>query len=453
MKTLLFLILLIGFSATFKAQTSISPNNQKIKFTGAKFNDITNERIIFYRHSQEFYNLPDNVSLANDTKAKTTSGVTINFKTGAENIKVHFKMLEGANEYWIRTSYYIDGDSIATAKVKRDDLTNSGDSSFYVEIVPVSKSVHEIKVVLPTLSSLGFYGISLEGGNEFLEDFDLPEKPLYVAYGNSITHGRGQNTGDQTYAWILADNMSWELYNIAVGGSKTSVPMAQMISNEIPDVIDFMTILIGYNDAVSYAQDTNYYHKKLVSFIDTVRSGHPETTIFVLGQTYTLTTENGDGEPIDFNDWRKIQQFVVDSLTAAGDTLIHYINGADYTDYNDLNNPPQDAVHLSINGANNFGIALADTISKILDSHTGILNRHNLKNKLTIYPNPSSDKIIVKISKENINTVKLFDINGKILSVPVYFLTNRIVELSINELKKGTYIVYVNGIGEPFIKN
>ena len=363
-KTVFLLFITLVIINIARPQTFVNPNSDSIKFTGAMFNDVTANRVIFYRHSQNFYDLPDNVTLVNDEKAKTNTGITINFTTAADSVKVHFKMLTGKNAYWLYSSYYIDGDSAGTYKVKRDDLVSSGDSTFVLQINSPSGGYHLYRIVLSTWSTVGFYGLTLMGDTTHLEPCVPEDKPFYLAYGNSITHGRGQNLGEQTYAGVLATRMGWELYNVAVGGSRTSVPLAEMIKNEITREIDYMTILIGYNDAVSAAQDTTYYRRQLIAFIDTVRESHPETTIFVIGQTYTLTTVNSIGDPVNFDDWRRVQKFVVDSLTAAGDTLIHYINGADYTGYDDLNNPQGgDSVHLSIDGAYRFGNALANVIA------------------------------------------------------------------------------------------
>jgi lysophospholipase L1-like esterase len=446
------LIFLLSLTITCKAQTFIKPNNPAIKFTGSMFNHVTENRVIFYRHSQNFYSIPDNIAQANDVKAKTNTGITINFKTDASQVEIHFKMMEGDNSSWLYSSYYIDGDSIGIDKTKRDDVATYPDSAFSYTISSPGAGTHTYRIVLSTWSTVAFDGLTLTGNSESLEDFQLPEKPLYVAYGNSITHGRGQNIGDQTYPWLVAKNLGWELYNIAVGGSKTSVPMATMIANEMNVPIDYLSILIGYNDAIGAARDTNYYRKVLIAFVDSIRKGHPETTIFVLGQTYTIATENSNGDPVDFDDWRKVQKFVVDSLTADGDTLIHYINGADFTDYNDLKDPPTDMVHLSIAGAYRFGNKLADTIEQILSIPTSLSENKTGKNRLDIYPNPAGNKVIISYNFGKAEHVQLYDINGKKLRVSAKPLDKNSVELNISDLPAGVYIIKLGNSSSRLIK-
>jgi lysophospholipase L1-like esterase len=276
-------------------------------------------------------------------------------------------MLPGHNLWMLWFTLYVDGDSVTALTKRRDGLTSAGDSLFAFDLpVPAARGEHTYRLVLPVLSTPAFAGITLEGGRETLVKIPKQERPLYIAYGNSITHGQGQFTGDQTWPWVLAQQMGWQLCNLAVGGSKTSVPMAEMIARQIMQHVDYMTILIGFNDAVFLRLDTATYRKRLTDFIRTVRKGHPETEIFLLGQTYTEKKEDKEGEPLNFGDWRKVQCEVAEAFMAAGDRKVHYLNGALYTRHEDLKNPPRDVVHLNVRGAYHFGTALADTIRKIL---------------------------------------------------------------------------------------
>jgi lysophospholipase L1-like esterase len=331
---------------------------------------------------------------------------------------------------------------------KRDDLTSAGDSSFVFTVSSPSAGKHSYRFVLGTYNTVEFKGLTLTGNSESPGETVLPDKPVYVAYGNSITHGQGQNTGDQSYPWVLAAKMGWELFNIAVGGSKTSVPMAEMLKNEVYDTIDYMTILIGYNDAIGYAKDTSYYREKLISFIDTVRKGHPETTIFVLGQTFTIATENKNGDPVNFDDWRKVQKYIVDSLTFAGDSRIHYLNGVEFTNYSSLNNPPKDRVHLSINGAYLFGNALADTIKDLIKKPDVIFTPKTHMTTIDVYPHPTSGKITVMTNDNTSGAVEIYSLTGeKIMTFNNAFMHSCKTTLDIGKLPRGLYFLKTgNGI-------
>ena len=372
MRICLFAFLFWFASLLSSGQTFLRPDHPDIRYTGAFFSDRSDSLVVFLRHSPSFLSLPPHVSLASAAKARTTTGVTVSLRTGAEGVKAWFRMMKGQNRRMFSFTCYVDGDSTALLKQKRDLLTEEGDSLFALVLpVPGDGAVHTYRLVLPVLSTPAFAGITLTGEHASLQQLPPADKPLYLAYGNSITHGQGQFTGDQTWPWVLAGQMGWELCNLAVGGSKTSLPMARMIAREITRPVDYMTILIGFNDAVFLMIDTATYRRRLTAFIKTVRRGHPETEIFLLGQTYTEKKKDKAGNPLHFDEWRKVQREVAESFVAGGDGKIHFINGAGLTDHADLKNPPRDVVHLSVAGAARFGKSLADTIRTILDNTPG----------------------------------------------------------------------------------
>ncbi len=355
-------LLFFAVTVAVAGQTRIRPDDPAIRYGGAFFNKISDSLVIFQRHSDAFLALRTNISQVNPRNARTTSGIRISFKTDAKKADLFLRMLPGRNDFVLFFSLYVDGDSVGMLKQKREDLTSSGDSLFSLEVEAPGKGYHTYTVVLPTFANLALVRLELTGGSGKLLPLPATKKPAYIAYGNSITHGQGQHTGDQTYPWILAREMGWDLYNLAVGGSRTSVAMARMIADEIKGPVDFMTILIGFNDAVFQGIDTTTYRQRLNTFIGTVRRGHPETTLFVLGQTYTDKKTDKKGHPLNFDDWRRVQQEVVQSFVAAGDRRIHYINGAALTGHDDLFKSPKNKVHLSVEGAARFGKALAERI-------------------------------------------------------------------------------------------
>ena len=440
-KTLIFFIL-VALHVCGYAQTSVKPNNSKIKFTGSLFNRINENRVVFFRHSDTFYALSDKTAMASDSKAKTNTGVSIIFRTDATDVGVHFRMLSGANAWKIPVSYYVDGDSIASVFVKRNDLTNANDSTFTFNLNSTGGGEHTYRVVMSTFCTVGFEGLTLAGGSESLVEPEMAKKPLYVAYGNSITHGRGQELGDQTYPWILAEKMGWQLCNIAVGGSRVSVPMAEMVADEITEKIDFMTILIGYNDMVGASKDTTYYRGKLIAFIDTVRKGHPETKIFVLGQTYTEKTENGKGESLNFDNVRKVQKYIVDSLKSKGDTKIHFIKTDTWTGHDQLNNPPTDVVHLNKQGAYMVGVALADTITRILKHETAIFKHRIETTSISVYPNPAVNEFTVLSKRGELGIIEIYNIAGERVYLNKTVSKGcKSINIKIGDLPQGTYIL------------
>gem|GEM_PF-2309742 len=412
-KRLFFLFSQMWLPLFVYSQVFVSPADPAFRYGGSLFNKVSDTLAVFRRHSDAFLALPRTVSHANPNKARTTTGVTVTFRTDATGVKARFRMMPGQNRWSFSFALYVDGDSATVFKQKRDDLTNAGDSLFSFDLpVPTGGGEHTYTLVLPVLSTPAFAGLLLTGGSGALSAVPEEEKPVYVAYGNSITHGQGQFTGDQTWPWILAKEMGWKLYNLAVGGSTTSVPMAHMIAREITQPVDYLTILIGFNDAVWLEIDTATYRQRLTAFIDTVRQGHPETEIFVIGQTYTERTEDKDGNPLDFDDWRKVQHEVVEAFRAGGDGKIHYIDGSLFTDHDDLKAPPTDVVHLSVAGARHLGTALADTLTNLLES-SSVRQTRDPAGQLILFPNPTTGRITLTGFDTAIPEISLFTLTGQ----------------------------------------
>ncbi|MCB0380703.1 MAG: T9SS type A sorting domain-containing protein [Flavobacteriales bacterium] len=70
---------------------------------------------------------------------------------------------------------------------------------------------------------------------------------------------------------------------------------------------------------------------------------------------------------------------------------------------------------------------------------TNSLNENVQKNKLKIYPNPSSDKFFIELENPTPTSIRLFDINGKeIYSTTINQVTSTI---DVSSFKRGLYLV------------
>jgi len=76
-----------------------------------------------------------------------------------------------------------------------------------------------------------------------------------------------------------------------------------------------------------------------------------------------------------------------------------------------------------------------------LDASTGILD-DNFKNPFEIYPNPASEKIIIKNSHP-IHSVEISDLNGKLLFMELFHQQNT-VEINTSTLNSGVYFIRIS---------
>ena len=199
-------------------------------------------------------------------------------------------------------------------------------------------------------------GLELDNGYD-LKTIEEANKKTYVAFGDSITHGRGQNTTAETYPFILADNFGYELYNIAVGGGKTSQVFANMIRDDFKQ-IDLITILIGYSDCNGEGVDVETYNERYKNVLKTIRETHKDTKIYCITPSYT-TQQNSRISQIPMENFREAVRQVVKDRQQNRDENIYLIEGESISSIENL----KDKVHFSIEGAASF----AEELTKIIN--------------------------------------------------------------------------------------
>ncbi|TKG96970.1 hypothetical protein EYV94_00660 [Puteibacter caeruleilacunae] len=333
----------------------IPANDTMIKITGSNYTRMEGGLMIFPRHSKEVLNMPTKESKISAKRAQTTTGVKVSFLTASPKVTLKFQALEGENR-GATFGIFQNKKFVKSVSFKK---TDGPLLSFDVNSTDPDKEVlHEIS--LPNWCNVAFQGLMLDDGHT-LKKIPTGSKPVYVAYGNSITHGTGQQASYQTYPFYVANAMNWELYNLAVGGARTSVPMAQMISDDFQQ-INYMTILIGYNDYNGEGISAKEYGERLTTFIKTIRQKHHTTKLFCITPTYTRTKQSKKSDE-KITAFREAMESVVQLRETDGDDHIFLIHGENITTDADLN----DAVHLNIEGANRFGNKLVNEMKKIIN--------------------------------------------------------------------------------------
>ncbi|MDF7824057.1 sulfatase-like hydrolase/transferase [Pontiellaceae bacterium B12227] len=334
----------------------IAPNDPRIIFQGSEYITSDASGTYFQRHSDGVLALSSAESGFSAQKAKTTSGISMIFKTDSASVNMRFSHdlspdIENRNS---RFGVYEDGQFVGSYYFSK---TESNLTFTVTSATPGTPSV--FRLALPNWSKPDFRGLELDPGAT-LSAYTPPAKKKYVVIGDSISHGTGQGSTYQTYPWIASELLGTELLNLAVGGGKVSVPSAEMLS-EFPPV-DVISILIGYNDLHSAGKTAEAYAADLNAMIDAARSNQPVAQIFCISQLYTTNpTNTTTGETI-----QEFRQVVYDAVTdrqAAGDDLIYLIRGEDLTTEADLN----DVVHLSEAGAANFATNLFTAMDPIVN--------------------------------------------------------------------------------------
>ena len=335
----------------------IKPDSPGIFIHGTKYVKKVDTVLHFERFSDSLLSLEKSVLKFSPVKAKTTAGIIISFRTNSPQIKAFFRVVEGENrgsEFGIMQNGELTG-SIKFSKNKGPLLS--------FDIIPEFEGEDiTYEIVLPHWANTEFVGLEIDGNSTIDKDYIPEKKKVYVAYGNSITHGTGQSSAFETYPFLLSRNFNWELFSLAVGGAKTSQVVAEMIRDEF-DQIDYMTVLIGYNDYNGNGITAEEYKNRISNFLTTIREKHNATSVFFISPTYTTQfTSSSSGISID--EFRTKAVEVVERMQNNGDKNLHLFRGEELTSEVNL----RDVVHFNEDGAKLFADSLIKYILPIVET-------------------------------------------------------------------------------------
>ncbi|MCH2206522.1 MAG: SGNH/GDSL hydrolase family protein [Lentisphaerales bacterium] len=343
---ILFFTLVLNLSATQK----IEATDERLTITGAKYTFVKDGMVIPQRHSTEILKMSKSQLAFDPVKAQTTTGVVLKFKTNSESIKFFFKAIEGEN----RGSEYAVFEN-GTLKLEQRFPKSKPEHSF--EITRTNSDLAEIEVSLPSWSKVAFSRIEISKGASLEK---TSPKKTYAAFGDSISHGTGQGSATyKTWPFLLSRKLNSDLYNLAVGGGKVSVPAAGLLKGF--SKVDIITLLIGYNDMNSGISPTEFA-AKYKEFLTIATKAQPSATIYCISPLYTKTQKSKNkNSDHTIDEFRQAVISTVKNFQKSSQS-VKLIIGHDISSEKNLREGSTDPVHLGIPGAK----MLAEELSKII---------------------------------------------------------------------------------------
>ena len=358
LKIFTILITLFFTANTCISQKSLNLKNKNIKVLGTTYSSRSKDKLSFNRFSDKCLESPDSLRMFDINKARTTTGIRIQFKTKSNNFILEFTPEKGINR-GASFAIFRNNELLETIDFNRNESSKLMKIHFH-ENCNEKEKLYEI--VLPSLCNVSLTKF------EILDNFELISfipyhKSTYLAFGNSITHGVGQGSASYlTYPYILAKKTNMDLYNLAVGESKIS-PAISLQSKEIKQA-DLITVLLGYNDLMFNDKSVDKYISDYKKFIQTIRLYHPNAEIFCISLTYTRNTQNPRTH-IKPDDYRVALKKLVTSLRI-NDKKIYFVPGEQISNEENLRKDNlQDLVHFSTQGANQFAQELFEIINSV----------------------------------------------------------------------------------------
>ncbi|HZW71873.1 MAG TPA: SGNH/GDSL hydrolase family protein [Hanamia sp.] len=337
---------------------SIPLDNKNIHVIGAVYILRSPTKLFYKRFSEKILNMSDSVKMFNTYTAETTSGIIIEFKTNSSFTHFTFSPEPGGNEGGF-FRVLKDGAELKTVSFRTPVTQN-----VQISLDSLSSEKEAVyQIILPSYSNLSLTNFEIDD-NSNLVTYTPAKRKIYLGFGDSITHGRGQGGSSYfTYPFLLSQKLDMNLYNLAIGGSKVSIPIAEM-SKDLPKA-DVITILIGYNDFNGASHTLERFEKDYREFLSIIRKNQPKAKIFCINLLYTKKKENQHTH-LTPEDFRHVIEKVVTEYQASENKLF-LIKGDQITSAENLQpGLKTDAVHLTVKGAQLFADALYKEMAKFL---------------------------------------------------------------------------------------
>ncbi len=106
-------------------------------------------------------------------------------------------------------------------------------------------------------------------------------RPVWLHHGSSISHGSNAATPTGTWPAVAASASGVDLVNLGFGGSMLLDPLTARTMRDTP--ADLISVKIGINIVNADAMRLRALVPAVHGFLDTVRDGHPDTPLLVVG--------------------------------------------------------------------------------------------------------------------------------------------------------------------------
>lgn len=118
-------------------------------------------------------------------------------------------------------------------------------------------------------------------------------RPVWVHHGSSISQGSNAASPSTTWPALAAARGGMELVNLGFGGSAMLDPFVARTMRDAP--ADVLSVEIGINLVNSDLMRLRAFGPAVHGFLDTLRDGHPDVPLVVIGPLYCPIHEHTPG--------------------------------------------------------------------------------------------------------------------------------------------------------------
>ncbi|MGH3642115.1 MAG: SGNH/GDSL hydrolase family protein [Mycobacterium sp.] len=118
-------------------------------------------------------------------------------------------------------------------------------------------------------------------------------RPIWLHQGSSISQGSNAASPSTTWPALAAARGGVELINLGLAGSAMLDPFTARTMRDTP--ADLVSVKIGINLVNGDVMRLRAFEPAVHGFLDTIRDGHPEVPLLVVGPLYCPIHENNPG--------------------------------------------------------------------------------------------------------------------------------------------------------------
>lgn len=332
-----------------EAAAGIDLRDPALAIDGAWFSQRSTKRIRFERHDARRVRDPQaGISAASLPYTRTQAGVCLRFCSASPWLELDFAPRADGGSIHLRQGFAVFCDGALLQVGERLDL----------HIAAPAPGVHDYQIVLPSYAAVDLVRLALAPGHALLP---LPpdKRPVYVAMGDSITNGLGQQSASHlSYPFLLARRFGWQLVNLGVSGARTGPALAPTLAGQRADVI---TVAFGFNDWYWSSAPLKDRLDAFAALLDGLRSVQPRALIVAITPLASTADPGKARAPYPLAELRAGQRRMVENARRDGDRRLVALDGEA------LSAPAMlvDGIHLSVEGAAAYAGRLGDALAAL----------------------------------------------------------------------------------------
>jgi lysophospholipase L1-like esterase len=227
-----------------------------------------------------------------------------------------------------------------------------------VVMTAVEAELRDITINFPLYRGVEEVHIGVEEGAQVLAPPPFADDRPIVVYGTSITQGGCASRPGMAYTNILSRWLQRPFVNLGFSGSGNGEPA---LAEAMAEIVDPAAYVLDYeaNAGLEGIKDT------LPRFLDILRAAHPSAPILVISRPHFARDRIDPGMVAQRDEARDFQRDTVAALNAAGDTHVHFHDGADLMG-EDFDECYVDGVHPTDLGFYRMAKALRPVLEQVL---------------------------------------------------------------------------------------